>query len=261
MSQTTPTAPASRTARRAVVRVFLILASLFTAWHIFATFLWIAPPSGLRQAIPAHALRSYMIPMFGQSWSVFAPEPINGDYRLQVRAEVVDAGGQPHVTGWVDATAAELAMLHHHLFPPRGAIQSSELASRFKGSWDDLSADHKKIVELGYFRGADWPTRLSSKLYSYGGAEVVKPYLDDEHVLTAYATQVAYATWGDRVLRVQFVVSRQNVIPFAQRNNPGAKRPAVQVAPTGWRGMVEEPGQSRDAFGRTFRRALKESGQ
>src|SRR5690606_6227899 len=37
----------------------------------------------------------------------------------------------------------------------------------------------------------------------------------------AYATQVAFAIWGeDQGQRVQHEVSRQNVIPFAERNDP-----------------------------------------
>lgn len=255
-----PTAP-PRTRRHLGVRVFVVVTAAFTLWHVFATFLWIAPPSGLRQAVPGNVLKNYMIPLFGQSWSVFAPEPINGDYRLQVRALVDDGGGESHTTPWVDATAAELALAQHNLFPPRGAIQSTELASRFKGDWDALNPDHKKVVELGYFKGADWEDRMGQKLNAYGKPKVVTTYLASERIVTAYATQVAYATWGDSVVRVQFVVSRQNVIPFADRHDPDATRPAVQVAPTGWRGLVEEPGQNREAFAATFRRALQESGQ
>lgn len=246
--------------RRPVVRVFLILAALFTAWHIFATFLWIAPPSGLRELVPGQILRTYMLPMFGQSWSVFAPEPINGDYRLQVRAVVTEAG-TTRTTPWVDATAAELAMGHHNLFPPRLAMQSTDLASRYKGAWDGLTGDQQAVVALGYYKGNDWPARLDNKLRSYPRPELVTAYVDIEHVMTAYATQVAYATWGNGVSQVQFVASRQNVIPYAQRDNPEAVRPPVQAAPVGWRGVVEEPGQSRSDFARTFRAGLAESGQ
>lgn len=250
----------ARSRRRPVVRIFLILATAFTAWHIFATFLWIAPPSGLRELVPGQLLRTYMLPMFGQSWSVFAPEPVNGDYRLQVRA-VVGRADSVYTTTWVDATAAELAMSHHNPFPPRLAMQSTDLASRYKGVWDALTPDQKAVVELGYYRGGDWPVRLEQKMRSYPKPDLVTPYVKSEHVVTAYATQVAYATWGDNVVQVQFVVSRQNVVPYAQRNEPGAVRPAVQVAPVGWRGPVEEPGQSRGDFAKTFRAGLIESGQ
>ncbi|HLS63263.1 MAG TPA: DUF5819 family protein, partial [Ruania sp.] len=119
-------------------RVLVLLGVFFTAWHIFATFLWIAPGSGLRQVVPGNLLHDYMIPMHGQSWSVFAPNPINGDYRLQVRA-VVGEGEEATETEWVDATAAELTMLTHNLFPPRASITAMDVASRFKGAYDDLN--------------------------------------------------------------------------------------------------------------------------
>ena len=250
----------SASRRTVVKRIVLILAVAFTAWHIFATFLWIAPASGLRQAIPGTILRDYMIPLHGQSWSVFAPAPINGDYRLQVRAVVAGPEGE-RTTDWVDATAAELTMLEHNLTPPRAAIQSTELASRFKGAWEDLPADHKKIVELGYYEGADWEDRLEDKLKSYGSPDTVDSYLSIEHLVNAYGSQVAHAVWGDDVLQVQIIISRQNVIPFAERHDPEAERPGVQTAPTGWRGTVEEDGQSAENFAKTFRRALQESGQ
>jgi len=238
----------------------LVVVAIFAAWQIFATFLWIAPASGLRQIVPGDLLRSYMIPMQGQSWSVFAPEPINGDYRLQVRAEVTE-NGTTRTTDWVDATAAELSMLTHNLAPPRAAIQSSELASRFKGAFDELSEEQQEVAALGFYQGDDWRERLSDGLAAAGDQAVAGRYIEAERTALAYSTQVAYAMWGDGVDHVQFVVSRQNVIPFAQRNDPDAERPAVQPAPLGWRGTLEEPGQSRENFARVFRTAVEESGQ
>ncbi len=241
-------------------RVFLIVVALVAAWQILATFLWIAPPSGLRELIPGNLLQRYMIPMFGQSWSVFAPDPINGDYRLEVRA-VVKQGKSEQTTRWVDATAAELALEHHHLFPPRAAIQSSELASEYKSAYDNLSADHKAVVALGYFKGDDWQNRLQTKLDSYGDTQVVGPYIAQEDKVIAYSTQVAEAAFGKGVVEVQFAISRQNVVPFQDRNVPNVQRPPVQTAPTGWRGTIVRPGQSSADFAATFRRAMAESGQ
>jgi len=201
-----------------------------------------------------------MIPMNGQSWSVFAPAPINGDYRLQVRAYVQN-GTSSYTTPWVDATEVETSMLTHHLFPPRASIQSTELASRFKSSYDKLTADHKVVVKLGYFESDDWEQRLTSKLGSYGAQSAVDSYMREEHELSAYSTQVAYALWGTKVSRIQFVVSRRNVVPYGDRDDPHARRPAPQVALTGWRGTVEEAGQSRSDFASVFRKAYAESGQ
>lgn len=241
-------------------RVVLIALALFTAWHIFATFLWIAPASGLRQILPGDLLRSYMLPLFGQSWSVFAPDPVNGDYRLRVRAVVVQDGEQK-TSKWVDATKAELAMSTHHLFPPRAAILASELASRYKSAYDDLGNGHHRIASLSYYKGTDWPDRLRGDLVKQGRDRDLDDFLDAERQATGYATQVAAAVWPGELVRVQYEVSRQNVVPFDRRNEPNAKRPRPKVLETGWRGPLVEPGQSQAAFTETFRKALRESGQ
>ena len=117
------------------VRVVALIAVLFTGWHVFASFLWIAPYSqNAREVVPGEMLTNYMIPLFGQSWSVFAPEPINGDYHFNVRA-TLDDGSE---TGWVSATDVELSMIQYNLTPPRAGIQSSEVASSYKGAFDSM---------------------------------------------------------------------------------------------------------------------------
>jgi hypothetical protein len=234
----------------------------FAAWHILATFLWIAPPSAVRQIVPGNLLSAYMLPMFGQSWSVFAPVPINGDHKLEVRASVETAGVMRD-TEWVDATRAELSMLQRHLFPPRASIMASQVATDVKQQWEQLTAVQKKAAAVGFYRGDDWESRLKTGLGVRPNRQrsSAARYAEADHVATAYATQVAYAMWGDGVRAVQFRVSRQNVIPFKDRAVPGVKPPAVQVVPTGWRGTLEEPGQSRSRFREIFRRAVLESGQ
>lgn len=247
-----------------IKRIIIVLAVLFTAFHVFATFLWIAPASQLREVVPGNVLQRYMIPMFGQSWSVFAPNPINGDYRLQVRA-VVDKNGKEKTTTWVDATSAELTMHMRHLFPPRAGTTAIDVASRFKGDYDSLNKDQKKVASLGYYKGSDWRARLETGLRKNAGnkqgKQIVDSYLDMERIATTYSTQVAYAMWGEGVQHVQFIVSRQNVIAFDKRNDRKAKRPAAQPAPTGWRATLEEPGQARDKFADVFLRGVNDSDQ
>lgn len=244
MAETKPRPPA--------LRVFLVIASLITAWHVFASFLWIAPYSPLREVVPTGMLHSYMIPMFGQSWSVFAPDPINGSYALNVRAVIEDENGEEEVTEWVDATKVELSMVQYNLFPPRAGVQAAQTASELKGAFDGLTADHKVIAGLNYFQSG-WEERMEEKMESYGSPEVVDAYMVKEHMITAYATQVAHAMWGDDVIRIQYQVSRQNVIPFQQRNDPQAQLPPVKIVQTGWRGPIENPGQSSDNFADIFR--------
>ncbi len=242
------------TGRKPVVkRVLMVVAMLLTAFHLFASFLWIAPASALRQVIPGNLLSEYMIPLWGQSWSVFAPEPINGDYFFDVRAVVRTPEGAEEITQWVRASAVELDHSTYRPFPPRSAGLAIGVASDLKGSWEKLSDDHKAIVNLDYFKGEDSVDRLKAKMQEYGDPEgVINGYLQDEHKASAYATQVAKAIWGDDVVRVQYQASRQNVVPFGQRNERGAKRPPVQVVPTGWRALTYEEHQSDEEFAKYF---------
>lgn len=238
--------------RPVVKRGLMVVAMLLTAFHLFASFLWIAPSSTMRQVIPGNILSEYMIPLWGQSWSVFAPEPINGDYYFDVRAVVKTSGGE-EITEWVRATDVELDHSTYKLFPPRSAGLGIGVASDIKGSWEDLPDDQKAIVKLDYFKGDDSVDRLETKLGEYEDSDnAVDSYMDSEHTATAYATQVAKAIWGEDVQRVQYQAARQNVVPFAERNNGNAKRPNIQPVPVGWRALVSAEDQSDEEFAKYF---------
>ncbi|SMX95746.1 hypothetical protein BSP109_02899 [Brevibacterium sp. Mu109] len=227
----------------------MVVALVMTAWHVAASFLWIAPAGPARDAVPGDALRSYMLPMYGQSWSVFAPAPINGDHRLDIRAVVVE-NGEERVTDWVRATDVEISLSRHNLFPPRAANLAINVSSAHKSAYDDLNDDHEAVVAVDYVQD-EWQPRLEEDLESDDDG-AVDPYLEAEEELTAYATQVAYAVWGENVARVQFQTTRQNVVPFAERNEPDAQKPPLQVVNTGWRGLIERDGQSREQFANYF---------
>lgn len=258
----------TRPKRRLWVKGVAFVAVLLTAWHVFASFLWIAPPSPLREVVPGNALTSYMIPFFGQSWSVFAPEPINGDYHFNVRA-VIDENGEDVETGWISATDVELSMIRYNLFPPRAGIQSSEVASGYKGAYDALGRGQQETVARA-FTDADWEASLRSELLAGAtgddGSDLtgddadegqVDAYLAEDHRSTAYATQVARAVWGEDVRQVQFRVSRQNIVPFAERHDPDAQRPEPMMTESGWREPMSESGQDDENFARTFRAQLE----
>ncbi|NLA65886.1 MAG: hypothetical protein GX862_08205, partial [Leucobacter sp.] len=232
-------------------------------WHILASFLWIAPYSAnAREIVPGNALTSYMIPMFGQSWSVFAPEPINGDYHFNVRAKLTNGTE----TGWVSATDVELSMIQYNLAPPRAGIQSSEVASSYKNAFDNLRGPQQSVIG-GNFEVENWQVGLQAALESQFEADSeaattpntaqIEALLGAERRATAYATQVAFAIWGDDVAAVQYRVSRQNIVPFAQRHDPNASRPEPSIVLPGWRGLLIEEGQSQENFAAVFGRQFE----
>jgi hypothetical protein len=244
------------------VRGIMILAAAFTAWHVFASLLWIAPAGPARSVVPGDMLSKYMLPIFGQSWSVFAPEPINGDNRMFVRA-VVKKDGKETTKDWIPVTDIETQMMTHKLFPARAANQSIDLASDYRSAYQKLDEAQQRIAGLNYYKD-NWADRLSATLKAPVDDKgkpvrtektgMVPGYIDADFRTTRYATQVARAVWGKDVVRVQYRIERQNVIPFAQRNDPKAKRPGVQYTPTGWRGLQVAAHQSDDDFAKTFRR-------
>jgi hypothetical protein len=244
--------------RGPLVRGALAAGVLFTAWHIFASFLWIGPVTPLRELVPGNLLTSYMIPWYGQSWSVFAPEPINGDYRFKVRALVANEDGSTRETEWISASDVEMSMSRHNLFPPRASGLGTHQASLLKGAYDRLSPEQRTTASLNYFEGDAWLGRMQNAMNEQGDDQsLVVAYIVQERYSDAYATQVARAVWGDSVVRVQFQVLRQNIIPFVDRNNPEAVRPPEQIADTGWRGLITLPQQSDADFADVFRPAFE----
>ncbi|MBO3664844.1 DUF5819 family protein [Microbacterium stercoris] len=237
-----------------VLRASVAVSLLAATWHIFASFLWISPPTPLRELVPGDVLQSYMLPWYGQSWSVFAPEPINGDYALNVRALVPDENGEMVETEWVNATAVEQSWATHNLFPPRAAGLSVRQASSFSNAWKALTAEQQQTAALNYFKGDNWLGRMRDAMLAdeEGDDDAVIEYIVQERYTDAYATQVAHALWGEDVQRVQYEITRQNVIPFAERNNPDAKRPEIQRTSVGWRGLIVMPGQDEKAFPEVF---------
>lgn len=240
------------------LRVIVILCVILTGWHVFATFLWIAPANALREIVPGKALSNYMLPIFGQSWSVFAPEPINGNITIKVRAAVGDKE-KPTTTEWVDASATELDLAHHNLFPPRAAILGVQQATEYKSAFDKLAKEQQKTVANGYFLGDDWLKRLESDLMASGkndakGANIkaTRAFIDQEERTSAYATQVALAVWGTDTHSVQFEVSRQNITPFKDRHNENAAPQPIRVVESGWRGLHTFPGQNTAHFAKIF---------
>jgi hypothetical protein len=154
-------------------------------------------------------------------------------------------------------------MIRYNLFPPRAGIQSSEVASKQMNAYNDLNGEQQAVAALDFAEDGweDWMVRSFDKLEGTDNPDTTK-YMQAEHLATAYATQVAYAIWGaDAVVKVQYRVSRQNVVPFAERNNPNAQRPDPTFSTTGWRLPLEEKGQSREDFADVFRAQFERTQQ
>lgn len=241
--------------RSAFVRACIWGAALVTTWHIFATLLWVFPYTPVRDAIPGgnKTLTSYMIPMFGQSWSVFAPQPARSELRLSVRAVIEDASGFETETDWVDADRIELATTTYNLFPSYGAVSAEKLAHTHNSGYYYLDSTQREIVKKD-FQGTEWLAELKNELQSSPGNSV--NYLASEENITAYSTQVAKAVWGNEgsIVRIQYLVTDRLVTAFEDRKHGELMRPDAYELTTGWRPPVVREGQDEAEFAATFGR-------
>ncbi|MBT1547075.1 DUF5819 family protein [Curtobacterium aurantiacum] len=220
---------------------------MLTCWQVFASFLWIAPPTAIRQLVPGDLLERYMLPWFGQSWSVFAPDPINGDNEVLVRAQL---RSDDSPTSWVNVTDVEYELARHNPFPPKAATMGTHQAASTRDAWNALTEPQQQAA------GRDFTHRsgsLARTLEKAGGPEqAARAYVQQDEQIRAYATQAAYSIWGADVTAVQFRVQRHPIVPFADRNDPTAQRPGPIIVATGWRALSEPYERSDQGFRRTF---------
>lgn len=239
------------------LRIIAVLCAVLTAWHIFATFLWVAPASELRSVVPSKVFYGYMNPMFNQSWSVFAPEPVNGDYLVEVRAISVDENGKRKTTEWVNAVSREMSLTHHNFFPARATLAGTQVASEYRKTWKKLGKNQQEVVEWNYYEGNDWSQRLETELEHKAGksssaVKNARDFIDEERKTTAYVTQVARALWGTSIEQVQYRVGRQSIVSFEKRHDPEAVRPKPSYIKSGWRGQIIVDGQNDSNFAMIF---------
>lgn len=233
-------------------RVLAVAVVLVLAWHFLATYTWNASPNATRATITQPVLSAYMIPMFGQSWSVFAPNPGSVNQSLDVRA-IVTKDGKNSTTQWYSLTERSAAQdVQLHPIPARTYLNDFILANRYYDSF--LAIDEKARDRAGdEYLGANWPTKLQKDLLAgldQSTSPVVNAYIEYERTVLGLASEVALARWGSGVSKVQVRVLKQPVVPFSQRNDNVTTKTSFFI--DGWREPVRVPGLNRSVFKAMF---------
>lgn len=84
--------------------------------HLGMVFLHVAPSNTLSTQ-HAKDVSDYIYPEFEQNWKLFAPNPVQQNVHLQVRADVRKPDGSSQTTGWVDLTAMDVSDMRHNPIP------------------------------------------------------------------------------------------------------------------------------------------------
>ncbi|MGW3140084.1 DUF5819 family protein [Streptomyces sp. NPDC001139] len=117
----------------AAVAVAVVAVTVFV--HIGMVFLHVAPSNTLTKE-HGKAIDDWIYPEFEQNWKLFAPNPLQQNIAVQVRAEVKTADGGVRTTGWYDLSAEDGRAIDANPVPSH--TQQNEL----RRAWDFFVATH-----------------------------------------------------------------------------------------------------------------------
>lgn len=103
--------------------------------HLGMVFLHVAPSNTVTKQ-HGKAIDEWIYPEFEQNWKLFAPNPLQQNIEVQVRADVRSADGTTRTTGWYDLSAEDGAAIDGNLLPSH--TEQNEL----RRAWDFLTATH-----------------------------------------------------------------------------------------------------------------------
>ncbi|MGW1899244.1 DUF5819 family protein [Streptomyces hirsutus] len=115
--------------------VALGIVAVVVCAHIGMTFLHVAPANTVSKE-HAETIEDWIYPEFEQNWKLFAPNPLQQDISVQVRAEVLTPEGGVRTTGWYDLSAEDGRAIDGNLLPSH--TQQNEL----RRAWDFFVATH-----------------------------------------------------------------------------------------------------------------------
>jgi hypothetical protein len=98
-------------------------------------FLHVAPSNTVSKR-HAETIDKWVYPEFEQNWKLFAPNPLQQNIAVHVRAQIRTADGGRRTTGWQDLSAQDGRAIDGNLLPSH--TQQNEL----RRAWDFFLATH-----------------------------------------------------------------------------------------------------------------------
>ncbi|MGA5794678.1 DUF5819 family protein [Streptomyces cellulosae] len=115
--------------------------------HLGMTFLHVAPPNTVSKK-HSETIADWVYPEFEQNWKLFAPNPLQQNVSVQVRAEIRTPDGASRTTGWYDLSAQDGRAIDGNLAPSH--TQQNEL----RRAWDFYVSTHDDDNRPVGLRGA-----------------------------------------------------------------------------------------------------------
>ncbi|WP_369252442.1 DUF5819 family protein [Streptomyces sp. R41] len=173
--------------------------------HLGMVFLHVAPSNTVTKQ-HGRAIDEWIYPEFEQNWKLFAPNPLQQNIGIQVRALVRTSDGTSRETGWYDLSALDGQAIDGNLLPSH--TQQNEL----RRAWDFYVSTHD---------GQNRPAGLRGDLSERYLRRIAVLRLDREHAGGA----------GAVVERVQVRSRTTNVPPPKWSEEKVSDKPIVRELP------------------------------
>ncbi|MGW0538387.1 DUF5819 family protein [Streptomyces sp. NPDC003032] len=184
-------------------------------FHFSMTALYNTPFNPVQKDL-SRVITGYMSPQFSQDWHLFAPDPVDADSGILVRAKVRTQDGQD-VTGWTDITTPHIAKVHsQRMWPARVDRLPTGVKAQLESWRDPLlekirnknKLDQPKGSAKGGTKAENPPLTVSEK----SGRENATRFAQ------ALATSEARRHWGDAVQGIQIRVVSNEYPRFSERH-------------------------------------------
>jgi hypothetical protein len=126
--------------------VSLALIGVLACIHLAMVFLHVAPPNTVTKQ-HGKAVDGWVYPEFEQNWKLFAPNPLQQNVAVQVRAEFTASDGSRRNTDWIDLSAEDGEAIRGNLLPSH--IHQNEL----RRGWDFYLNSHDSENRPNGLRG------------------------------------------------------------------------------------------------------------
>ncbi|MFE6175107.1 DUF5819 family protein [Streptomyces sp. NPDC056464] len=190
----------------------LAVVAIAVCVHVGMIFLHVAPPNTVTKQ-HGRAIDDWIYPEFEQNWKLFAPNPLQQNISVQVRAQVSTAAGATRTTGWYDLSAQDGRAIDGNLLPSH--TQQNEL----RRAWDFFVATHDAQNRPVGLRGALSETYL-------------------RHIVQLRLDRADAAGAGGAVERVQVRSRTTNVPPPKWSDEQISDKATYRVLP--WWGIPDD---------------------
>ncbi|MEU8773193.1 DUF5819 family protein [Streptomyces sp. NPDC048606] len=120
---------------RVVAAFALAVVAVAACAHLALVFLHVAPSNTVSKR-HADVIDGWIYPEFEQNWKLFAPNPLQQNIAVEVRAQVRGTDGKLVTEPWRDLSAEDGAAIRHSLLPSH--TEQNEL----RRAWDFFTGSH-----------------------------------------------------------------------------------------------------------------------